>query len=216
MRATTPSPRVRQLDGFRAAVVQAAAELGPLARRWAADGASAEDLVQATIERALANEARFRAGSNVGAWMRTILYRLAVDETRRVRRERGLRQGYARQLDCDRECAHATEAPAGDAAEPATPAALSRRELRRASLVLSEPFRTTFLLWAEERFSYKEISARLGLPLGTVATRLLRARRTLRNHLAQHAPHGGTPTGAGPRLAARSAPRRRCAADRAS
>ena len=175
-------------DGFADAVARAVAKLRPLARRWSSDSDSAEDLLQQTVERALCRSDHFRPGSNLAAWMRTILYRLAVDETRRQQRERIGRAGYAL------ACAGADLDIADKTSDLLPKSGLTRRDLRRAMCLLDEPFRTTFFLWSEARLPYKEISLRSGVPIGTVATRLLRARRMLKHMLAQHGVGRGTPT----------------------
>jgi RNA polymerase sigma-70 factor, ECF subfamily len=152
-------------------IVGAMPRLVPLARRWARNEGEALDLIQDTVERALSRAASYRAGTNVGAWLRSIMHHLAIDHTRRQRRDGLLREGY-RHVEQNRQ------APAPDEAEaPAALAFASIEDVRRAAQRLREPLRGTFLLWLEERLSYKEISRRLRIPPNTVATRLLRARR---------------------------------------
>ena len=127
--------------------------------------------MQDTVERAFRMLDTYRPGTSAGAWMRTIMYRLAVDGTRRQRRDRVARREYAAQ---NAEQAEPLERQA-EAEHPLPTLA----EVRAAATRLHEPFRTTFDLWAVKGLSYLEISRELGVPVGTVATRLLRARRSL-------------------------------------
>lgn len=107
--------------------------------------------------------------------MRTILFRLAVDETRRHRRERNVRRCYAA-VACDSNTpAEAEEAP--------PPPSHELGDVHAAARELPESLRATFWMWAVDGLSYQQISQRLGIPLGTVGTRLLRARQAVREHL---------------------------------
>lgn len=170
--------------GSRAAVMGALSGLRPAARRWSTDWAAAEDLMQDTMERALGSLDRFKDGTNVNAWLRTIMYRLAVDESRRNQRDRSLRVEYAQQV--------AVDSTSDEEDERSSLPAYGLRDIRRVARALEEPFKTTFLLWATESLSYQEISRRTGAPIGTVATRLLRARRALRELLERSHAGGRT------------------------
>ena len=164
----------KALQALRAAeLLGAVATLRSAARRWSADWSAAEDLLQDTLERAFRTLDSYRQGTSAGAWMRTIMYRLAVDESRRQRRERRVRQRVARQTSLVVD-------PVEDPEEGVEPPMPTPAELGAAAQQLCEPFRTAFDMWANQGMSYLQISRALGVPLGTVATRLLRARRRLR------------------------------------
>src|SRR5437870_3880382 len=77
------------------AVVSAMTELESFARLWSSDWPSAQDLLRQPAERALRSIDQYRPGSSAVAWLRTIMYRLAIDETRRMQRYRQFRAGYA-------------------------------------------------------------------------------------------------------------------------
>lgn len=158
-----------------AEMLRAMSDLRPMARRWSPDRATAEDLLQDTAERALRTYRQFEPGSNATAWVRTIMYRLAIDETRRCQRQRAMMAQYrATHPTCVGPCG--LDDDRGRAADPAA-------EVVRAAGALGPKLRTTFLLWAVDRLSYRQISDRLGIPLNTVATRLLRARRELQRRV---------------------------------
>jgi RNA polymerase sigma-70 factor (ECF subfamily) len=140
-----------------------------MARRWAGSGVDADDLVQDTVEHALRAVDRFDEATNLQAWLRKIMFNAAVDRTRERRR---------------RPTAGDVESMAAE--EPAPPAAwsdVSIEQVRAAVRRLSEPLRTAYGLHADEHLSYLQMSARLGVPIGTIATRLHRARLQIRHLL---------------------------------
>jgi RNA polymerase sigma-70 factor (ECF subfamily) len=154
---------------LRAAVVALRPVLLALARRMCASEADAADVVQDTLESALLAGDRLHAVENLQAWLVTILHRRMIDLFRKRERE---------QLgDPPEEPAVTQEAPVVDAPRWAS---VDAEQLRAAVDRLDPEFREVFVLHAFERRSYKEIAIALGIPLNTVGTRLLRARRKLR------------------------------------
>jgi RNA polymerase sigma-70 factor (ECF subfamily) len=172
-------------------ILGAVHRLRPFAVRWSSNSHDADDLIQSTAERALQTTARYRPGTNATAWLRAIMYHLAVDSARRRTRERALHEAYGHEGP-----AHQPAIEDGLTAPAEEPPRPTLAEVRVAASRLREPIRGTFLLWANERLSYKEIGRRQNVPINTVATRLLRARRDLRLILAgQDRPARGTPRG---------------------
>jgi RNA polymerase sigma-70 factor (ECF subfamily) len=132
---------------------------------WLArDPSAADDLVQSTVERALSNWASRREDESLRAWLFAILYRLFLDGKRRASR-------YARLLGSLR-----TDEPTWPSAERvaianSTLAAFAGLPVEQRSL----------LLWITvEGMSYQEVADILDIPIGTVMSRLSRARRALR------------------------------------
>jgi RNA polymerase sigma-70 factor (ECF subfamily) len=154
--------------GDRHALVSTLEVLRPLARRWTRTAADAEDLVQDTAERALRNLDRYQHGTNAVAWIRSIMYHLAVDGSRR--------SGCRATSPFDESL---TAAPALDG-EPEAWREVEWDEIDQAVGQLAEPVAGTFRLWISERLSYAEISRRQGIPMGTVSSRLMRGRLALR------------------------------------
>ena len=154
-----------ELHEFAAELYPHARLLHSLARRWA--GTDADDLVQETFARALAARHRYQAGSNGRAWLCRILCNLAVSERRRRARDERLRT---------RVIALAPPAPAN---EP-EPHALDDADLVAALAELQPAERRILELAELEELSYREIARALDCPLGTVMSRLHRARRHLR------------------------------------
>ncbi len=129
------------------------------------DPAESEDVAQEVFLKAYANLARFRGDSSLFTW----LYRIAVNEALRIRRRRSLPT-----MDGLPE----TEAPAAEAEtdEEAPTLATLQRLLAR----LPDDHRVIVTLRDLEGLSYQEIAETLEIPIGTVESRLFRARRELR------------------------------------
>lgn len=141
---------------------------------------AAEDLSAETFVRAFAARARYVASTpDARAWLFGIATNLVRDEVRR----RGRADGLGRRLSAERPLAQAPS----DLPDPDLHAALmSLREEEREALVL--------LAWAE--LSYEEIAEATGTPVGTVRSRLSRARGRLRESLdAASTTTGGCPHG---------------------
>lgn len=143
-----------------------AAEI-PRLRRYARglthDRHWADDLVQDTMERALSRAWRFRAGSNLRAWLFTMLYRLYLNDVARERR--------SAQVEPDETSVSQPE-----------PGQLL--DMERAMARLPPEQRVVLLLVGLEQLSYAETAAILEIPLGTVMSRLSRGRERLRLLLA--------------------------------
>jgi RNA polymerase sigma-70 factor, ECF subfamily len=150
------------------------------ARRLCARESDALDLVQDTAARALSYEARFESGTNLYAWLERMLVNLFVSRYRRSTRERRALAGLA-----DDPCSwlHADAPPAMATLGPQAAGVLSG---------LSEPFRRVVELVDLSELSYEDAANTLGVPVGTVMSRLHRARRLL----AQRLDDGGQPLAA--------------------
>ena len=152
--------------------------------RWLTqDTAEAEDLVQETYAKALRGFSSFQLGTNFRAWMYRILRNSFLSS------RTGLRTMVV--LDGEND----------DALLPAqhtTPESLmleqaDRDTVQQALADLPVPFREILLLCEVEEMSYQEIAETLAIPVGTVMSRLSRARKSLRELLAKKmkgAPHG--------------------------
>lgn len=136
------------------------------------NAAEASDLVQDALERALREWSRFTPGTNARAWVTAILSRLFIDGWRRRRRRPAL-------VGLDDMDLAGPSLP-DEAAVPAPWETISDADLERAVAQLPDPLRHVFHLNVVDRLSYGDIGAALGIPVNTVGTRLMRARRRLR------------------------------------
>jgi RNA polymerase sigma-70 factor (ECF subfamily) len=144
---------------------------------WLAhDSTEAEDMVQETYAKALRGFSSFQPGTNFRAWMYRILRNTFL--TSRT----GLKATAMVPLDAE----DADELPAG----PETPETVlisnsERQSVQEALEALPVHFREILLLCETEEMSYQEISETLSIPIGTVMSRLSRARKALRKILQQ-------------------------------
>lgn len=146
----------------------------------------AEDLVQDTLVRAYRFFDRFEAGTNFKAWLLRIQMNAFVNRYRRTVRERQVFDGPMAAPVGEGVMSRATMRgltdPIGDAQRQ-----LIAREISRAFDELSEDARTMVLLADVEELSYREIAEVIGCPIGTVMSRLHRARKQLQGSLQKHA-----------------------------
>ena len=144
--------------------------------------ADAEDLVQETYLKAFRSVDRFQPGTNLRAWLFTILHNTALNRARDRARDMVA-------VDSD-----AVERAMDSHAEPgATPESLLLRDtlapdLQAAIDALPPAFREAVWLRDVEEFSYAEIAAMLQVPAGTVMSRISRGRRLLFDRLHQLRP----------------------------
>ena len=142
-----------------------------LARYLLRETADAEDAVQEAYLQALRHFAGFR-GENARAWLLTIVRRVCYGWAERARRH-----GWSEPELLD-------ELPgAGDDPETAFLRGERREQLARAVEALPFPFREVIVLREIQDLSYQEIAAVTGVPIGTVMSRLARARRRLQQAL---------------------------------
>ena len=135
------------------------------------DTDGADDLVQDTLERALASWDRRRADKDPRSWLYTILYNRF-----RSQRTRLLRRGVHRQIDSVRE----EELPDFAGGQEA---AVMYRDLLRGFAQLSAEQREVLFLISVEDLSYEGAARVLSIPTGTVMSRLSRGRERLRQYI---------------------------------
>ena len=142
-------------------------ELIPRLRRYAralvGDKASADDLVQDTLERAWTKLHLYRRGTDLRAWLFTVMHNVHVNRVRATRPTDPL------QDDMPELAYRASQADS-----------LLVRDLDRCVARLPADQRAVLLLVTLEEMSYEEVARTLGIPIGTVMSRLSRAREKLR------------------------------------
>ncbi len=130
---------------------------------------TADDLVQDTLERALSRSALFRPGGDPRPWLFTIMHNLFVNQVRSAAARR------TTQLD-----AEAYEPITHDSTQDG----LALRDLSRALAEVPDDQREVLLLIGLENLSYADAAGILGIPVGTVMSRLSRGRERLRATLS--------------------------------
>jgi RNA polymerase sigma-70 factor, ECF subfamily len=144
------------------------ASLYRYAYRLSGSSADAEDLTQDTFLKAHANLGQLRDPSRARPWLFSIL-----------------RNAYLHQCRADRQQPCVALDQVGDVAEP-LPESLpdvDSEQLQFALNELSEVYRTPIILYYFEEFGYREIAEQMDLPIGTVMSRLARAKAFLRTRL---------------------------------
>lgn len=157
-------------------IVELIPRLRRYARALAGDRIAADDLVQDTLERAWSKFHLYRRGTDLRAWLFTVMHNVYVNQLRAARPAAPL----------DEEMPELAQA----ARETDT---LVLRDLDAAIRRLPPDQREVLLLVALEEMSYDEAAGALGIPIGTVMSRLARAREKLRNMLSGLPPAGGKP-----------------------
>ncbi len=147
----------------------------PYLRRYARaltrNTAAADDLVQDALVRGIASFGQFQPGTNLRAWLMTIVHHCFIDGTRKASRARlGAKE--------------AEERMTGFYTRPNQIANLELDDLQAALATLPEEQRATLILVALEDMSYEEAAAVTGVPVGTIRSRLSRARHSLMDKLA--------------------------------
>lgn len=163
---------------FRLGLVALVPELRARAVRLAKSPAIADDIVQDTMERALRFCAQYERGTNLRAWMYQILFSVFVTRYRRARREKNA----LRSLAFD-PCAWT--APERFV-RPDVAAGLSQSTKGKLD-ALPETFRSVLTLVDLDELTYREAAQHLGVPVGTVMSRLHRGRKLLAAELGQAA-----------------------------
>src|SRR5258708_18532055 len=140
--------------------------------------AEAEDLVQETYVRAIQAMGRLRAGSNIKGWLFTILRNIWFNQLRKQRNDPQMVE-----IEVWDNLANSIAAPSKDSHDLYV-SKMETKHVRAAIQELPVEFREIILLREYEDLSYQEIADVLGCPVGTVMSRLGRARAKLRTLLA--------------------------------
>lgn len=158
-----------------------------VALRLTGESAAAEDLVQDTMLRALRAWSSFRPGSNARAWLVTILRNQFINGWRSQRRA---------PTGVDMDALPEPADPADPDPEGRFFSELVDEEVLQAVDELPDEFREVLVLSDMEGLPYADIATTLSIPVGTVKSRLFRARRILQGRLRRYAESTGliTPT----------------------
>lgn len=162
------------MDEFQTGLVDLLPRLRRFARVLVPSDADAHDLVQETVERALAKRSGFRPGTRLDSWAFTIMKRIFIDQTRSNAR-------WTRVLS-----------PADDLTPDVADAAMASEELRAEALAVRDALhalpddqRLAVALVLIDGLSYAEAAKVMGVPAGTLTSRLVRGRQALIQTLAE-------------------------------
>lgn len=165
---------------FEAGVLQHLDGLFNLAMWMARDRPMAEDLVQETCLRALRFRHQFQPGTNLRAWLFQILRSVFITQHRRVQRA-------GQRVELEAVEGHGPNPSKGTRALPGGGTdAFARVDIDAALGQVPEEYRTAVVLSDIEGLSMAEVAAALNCPVGTVKSRLFRARALLRKRLAEY------------------------------
>jgi RNA polymerase sigma-70 factor (ECF subfamily) len=170
----TPARPAAATTQFSDQLVAVLPRLRRFARGLARSAAEADDLVQAACERALSREHQFQEGTRFDSWMFRIVQTIWIDQ---------IRAREVRKEDSDA----AQERLGSDEPVRRAEARLALAEVRRAVERLPPDQRATLMLVTVEGLSYKEAAEAAGVPVGTIMSRLARARIALQQMLSADA-----------------------------
>jgi RNA polymerase sigma-70 factor (ECF subfamily) len=155
----------------RQSIIEHIPRLRRYARALVGDRYIADDLVQDTLERAWNKFSLWRQGSDLRAWLFTIMHNVFVNQARRRR--------YEIEQAMEELPAVGVRATQGDQ--------LELEDVDRALRALTPEQREVVLLIAVEQLTYDEVGRALGIPIGTVMSRLSRGRERMRQLLGDPA-----------------------------
>lgn len=148
--------------------------LMPFALTLTKDPEDAKDLIQETICRALYNGEKFISGTNIRAWMYTIMRNIFINDYRKKNREYAYAENQQRNRD-------------NDAEEQGIPqeSRMQMKEIQSCIHVLPDSFRSPLQMYFEG-YKYREIARILDEPLGTVKSRIHLAKKNLQEMLEKY------------------------------
>jgi len=150
--------------------------LKPFAVTLTRDNEVAKDLLQETMYRALANKEKYNVGTNIKAWLYTIMRNIFINNYRRKAKQNTIFDNTANDFLLDYN-----QSTISNAAE----SALKMKDIQAAIYNLPHIFRNPFLLYFEG-YKYHEIAEMLSEPLGTIKSRIHFARKLLKEQMARY------------------------------
>jgi RNA polymerase sigma-70 factor (ECF subfamily) len=150
--------------------------LKPFAVNLTKDSEVAKDLYQETLYKALANQEKYNVGTNIKAWLFTIMRNIFINDYRRRAKQQTIFDNTANDY-----LLNYRQASVSNAAETE----LRLKEIHQAIYQLPEIFKTPFLLYFEG-YKYQEISDALNEPLGTIKSRIHFARKLLKEQISRY------------------------------
>lgn len=166
MSGVTFDERILQFSGY----------LKPVALGFTKDVESAKDLIQETYYKALSNKDKFREGTNLKAWLYTIMKNIFINKYRRKKKTNVI-------LDTTESNYYINSAARDTPNEGEVQ--LNMKDLNKAINKLHQEYREPFSMHFKG-YKYKEIADHLDLPIGTVKSRIHLARKNLKDRLEKY------------------------------
>jgi RNA polymerase sigma factor (sigma-70 family) len=149
--------------------------LKPFANTFTADKEDAKDLLQETMYRALSNQEKYNAGTNIKAWLYTIMRNIFINNYRRKTKQNTIFDSTPNEFLLNyKQVTSANDAEVN----------LKMKDIQVAIHKLPEIFRNPFMLYFEG-YKYHEIAKVLNEPLGTIKSRIHFARKLLKEQLTR-------------------------------
>ena len=169
-------------------------QLYSAALRYTKNPEDARDLVQDTYLKAFSSFHQFEEGTNLRAWLYRVLTTTFINTYRKGQRQPQLTNGELDDWQVAAAQSHTSDQ--GKSAEVQALENLPDSDIKNALQEIPEDFRIAVYLVDVEGFSYKEVAEIVGIPSGTVMSRLHRGRKLLREKLASYASELGYGKGA--------------------
>ncbi|HQW84183.1 MAG TPA: RNA polymerase sigma factor [Ferruginibacter sp.] len=160
---------------FNQSIIRNTDYLKPFAITLTRDMESAKDLIQETLYKALANKDKFNDGTNIKAWLYTIMRNIFINNYRRAAKQKVVFNSTAKEFLLD-----FSQVAIANTAETN----LSLKEIKEAVYHLPEIFKIPFELYIEG-YKYHEVADILSEPLGTIKSRIHFARKLLKQQLSR-------------------------------
>ena len=150
--------------------------LKPFAINLTRDNEAAKDLYQETLYKALANQEKYKAGTNIKAWLFTIMRNIFINDYRRKAKQKTISDSTPNEYFLNLK-----QLTVPNGAE----STMREKEIKKAIQDLPEIFKTPFLLYFEG-YRYNEIADMLKEPLGTIKSRIHFARKLLKEQISRY------------------------------
>jgi RNA polymerase sigma-70 factor (ECF subfamily) len=164
------------INDFNRLIIINSEYLKPFATTLTKDNESAKDLLQETMYRALANREKYKIGTNVKAWLYTIMRNIFINNYRRRVNQQVIFDNNSNDFLLDYN-----QASLSNSAE----SNLRIKEMQAAIYRLPDIFKNPFLLYFDG-YKYSEISQMLSEPLGTIKSRIHFARKLLKEQVERN------------------------------